>query len=67
MVGMKSSPLSPLLANLFLHYALDNWLATNHAGIPFVVTQMMGYSITAAPSKLHPCVGSLQCGFGVVV
>lgn len=31
----QGGPLSPLLANLFLHYALDNWLATNYAGIPF--------------------------------
>jgi RNA-directed DNA polymerase len=31
----QGGPLSPVLANLFLHYALDNWLATNHFGIPF--------------------------------
>lgn len=31
----QGGPLSPLLANLFLHYALDNWLALNHAAIPF--------------------------------
>jgi len=27
--------MSPVLANLFLHYALDNWLATRYTGIPF--------------------------------
>ncbi|HXC62349.1 MAG TPA: group II intron reverse transcriptase/maturase, partial [Nitrospiria bacterium] len=26
---------SPLLANLFLHYALDRWLAANHPQVPF--------------------------------
>ena len=31
----QGGPLSPVLANLFLHYALDNWLATEHANIPF--------------------------------
>ena len=27
---------SPLLANLFLHYAFDNWMATKHPESPFV-------------------------------
>jgi RNA-directed DNA polymerase len=27
--------ISPLLANLFLHYALDRWLAANHSQVPF--------------------------------
>jgi len=31
----QGGPLSPVLANLFLHYALDNWLATHHPSIPF--------------------------------
>lgn len=31
----QGGPLSPVLSNLFLHYALDNWLATRHKGIPF--------------------------------
>ena len=26
---------SPLLANLFLHYAFDKWMQRNHPGIPF--------------------------------
>src|SRR6202162_3520959 len=26
---------SPLLANLFLHYALDRWLAANYPQVPF--------------------------------
>jgi RNA-directed DNA polymerase len=31
----QGGPLSPVLANLFLHYALDRWLAVNHPGVPF--------------------------------
>lgn len=31
----QGGPLSPILANLFLHYALDHWLARTHPGIPF--------------------------------
>jgi len=31
----QGGPLSPVLANLFLHYALDRWLATNHPSVPF--------------------------------
>jgi len=31
----QGGPLSPVLANLFLHYALDNWLSTHHSSIPF--------------------------------
>jgi RNA-directed DNA polymerase len=35
----KGSPqgavVSPLLANLFLHHAFDNWMSRNHPGIPF--------------------------------
>ena len=26
---------SPLLANLFLHYAYDTWMQRNHPGVPF--------------------------------
>jgi hypothetical protein len=26
---------SPILANLFMHYALDAWMARNHPGCPF--------------------------------
>ena len=28
--------ISPLLANLFLHYAFDTWMQRNHSDIPFV-------------------------------
>ncbi len=31
----QGGPLSPVLANLFLHYALDRWLAVNHRSVPF--------------------------------
>ena len=31
----QGGPLSPLLANLFLHYALDHWLARHHPEVPF--------------------------------
>ena len=32
---MTSRPQSPVLANLFLHYALDRWLTVHHKDIPF--------------------------------
>ena len=31
----QGGPLSPVLANLFLHYALDHWLARHHPAVPF--------------------------------
>lgn len=31
----QGGPLSPVLSNLFLHYALDHWLATHHPTVPF--------------------------------
>lgn len=31
----QGGPLSPVLANLFLHYALDHWLTRHHPSIPF--------------------------------
>ncbi len=31
----QGGPLSPILANLFLHYALDHWLVRHHSDIPF--------------------------------
>ena len=31
----QGGPLSPVLANLFLHYALDRWLTVHHSDIPF--------------------------------
>ena len=31
----QGGPLSPVLANLFLHYALDHWLTTHHPSVPF--------------------------------
>jgi RNA-directed DNA polymerase len=31
----QGSPISPLLANLFMHYAFDMWMARNHPGCPF--------------------------------
>ncbi len=31
----QGSVISPILANLFLHYAFDNWMARNHPDIPF--------------------------------
>jgi len=31
----QGGPLSPVLANLFLHYALDRWLTTHHPSLPF--------------------------------
>lgn len=31
----QGGPLSPILANLFLHYALDHWLVRTHPDVPF--------------------------------
>jgi len=31
----QGSVISPLLANLFLHYAFDEWMRRNHSSIPF--------------------------------
>ena len=31
----QGSAVSPVLANLFLHYAFDAWMARNHPGCPF--------------------------------
>jgi RNA-directed DNA polymerase len=31
----QGGPLSPVLANLFLHYALDRWLTVYHPDVPF--------------------------------
>jgi Retron-type reverse transcriptase len=31
----QGSPISPLLANLFMHYAFDMWMAREHPGCPF--------------------------------
>jgi len=31
----QGGPLSPLLSNLFLHYAFDRWMAAYHGDVPF--------------------------------
>ena len=31
----QGSAISPVLANLFMHYALDRWVARNHPDVPF--------------------------------
>jgi len=31
----QGSPISPLLANLFMHYAFDRWMDRTHPGCPF--------------------------------
>jgi RNA-directed DNA polymerase len=31
----QGSPISPLLANLFMHYAFDQWMAREYPGCPF--------------------------------
>ena len=31
----QGSAVSPILANLFMHYAFDTWMARNHPGCPF--------------------------------
>ena len=35
MVRHRAARCLPVLANLFLHYALDHWLATHHPSVPF--------------------------------
>jgi retron-type reverse transcriptase len=34
-VNEEKTRISPLLANLFLHYAFDTWMARNYPHIPF--------------------------------
>ena len=31
----QGAPISPLLANLFMHYAFDRWMAREYPGCPF--------------------------------
>src|SRR5688572_28071429 len=31
----QGAPISPLLANLFMHYAFDRWMDREHPGCPF--------------------------------
>jgi RNA-directed DNA polymerase len=31
----QGSAVSPILANLFMHFAFDNWMARNYPGVPF--------------------------------
>jgi len=31
----QGSPISPLLANLFMHYAFDQWMDREQPGSPF--------------------------------
>jgi RNA-directed DNA polymerase len=31
----QGSPISPIMANLFMHYAFDRWMAREHPGCPF--------------------------------
>jgi len=31
----QGSPISPLLANVFMHYAFDMWMVREHPGCPF--------------------------------
>ena len=31
----QGSPISPLLANLFMHYAFDRWMVREYPGCPF--------------------------------
>ena len=51
----QGSAISPVLANLFLHYAFDMWMAREYPGVPFVsrssATQMMQSSTAAASPR----------------
>ena len=46
----QGSPISPLLANLFMHYAFDRWMDREHPAVRSSVTRMM-WSSTATPSN----------------
>jgi RNA-directed DNA polymerase len=55
----QGGPLSPVLANLFLHYALDHWLATHYPSIPFCryaddgVPRALNVASAAGGAQLH--------------
>ena len=46
---------SPLLANLFLHYALDRWLAAHYPQVPFEGTPMMSSHTAERRRKPRKC------------
>jgi RNA-directed DNA polymerase len=45
----QGSAISPLLANVFLHYAFDAWMAREHPGVPF--ERYCDDAIVHAPSE----------------
>jgi retron-type reverse transcriptase len=48
--------ISPLLANIFLHHAFDEWMRANHRSIPFVryADDIIVHCRTAYPTNFQP-------------
>ena len=55
----QGSPISPLLANLFMHYAFDKWMDREHPAVRSSVTRMM-WSSTATPSNRPNACGPIS-------
>ncbi len=53
---------SPLLANLFLHYAFDMWMRRNHPGVPFERYAVMRSATAAVSSRRGRCAHRLRGG-----
>ena len=51
----QGSPISPLLANLFMHYAFDRWMDREHPGLPFGATPMTSLSTATLRNRPEVC------------
>jgi RNA-directed DNA polymerase len=68
----QGSAISPLLANLFLHYAFDAWMARNFPDVPFERSQMTSLCTAKASNRLSRCrrrskTGWLKSGCGCIL
>jgi group II intron reverse transcriptase/maturase len=54
----QGSVVSPLLANLFLHYTFDRWMATRHPNIPFerFADDALCHCVSEAQARWLKCV-----------
>jgi len=59
----QGAVVSPVLANLFLHYAFDLWMRRNIRTCSSNVTQMMLSAIVEAKHKRKSCVWRLKSGW----